>query len=71
MITNVLALWGIALLPVLMLLICWGIPIYLIYLFIRFLIQTDRERRKLRLEVGKLADEIQQLKQQLEKSQKG
>jgi hypothetical protein len=51
-------------------LICYGIPVFLIIYFIRFVIQTGKERRLMRLELGKLADELQQLKKELKSEHK-
>lgn len=41
------------------------LPILLIVLIIRSLIRNKREKKRLRLEVGKLADEVQQLQQEI------
>ena len=46
-------------------LITFGIPI----LVIRSLIRSKRENQKLRLEVGKLADEVQQIRKKNENKQ--
>ncbi len=40
------------------------IPVVLIILFVRYLVRSNKERRRLRLEVGKLADELEQLRKQ-------
>ena len=46
-------------------LVIFAIPVLLIVLSIRFVVQSDKEKRRLRLEVGKLADELEQLKKQM------
>jgi Sec-independent protein translocase protein TatA len=46
-------------------LITFGIPIWVI----RSLIRNQRENQKLRLEVGKLADEVQQIRKKNENKQ--
>lgn len=48
-------------------LIIVGVPIFLIIKFAR---RNIREKQKFRLEMGKLADEVQQLKSKIELSQK-
>jgi len=74
MINEILAYFAPGLFEVLIVivvsLLVFGIPAVLIFLFIRFIIQTKRERLKLRLEVGKLADELQQVKEQMETKDK-
>ena len=63
MIENVLAYWTPGpielLIIVIVALIAFGIPAFLTFLLVRFVIQTNKERRRLRLEVGKLADEVE------------
>jgi di/tricarboxylate transporter len=44
--------------------IFFGIPILLIILFVRYLVRSNKERRRLRLEVGNLADELEQMRKQ-------
>jgi len=46
----------------LVILIVFGVPILLIILFARFLLRNKRENVRLRLEVGKLADELEQMR---------
>ena len=48
----------------LIILISLGIPVLLIVLFFRFLLRNKRENVRLRLEVGKLADELEQVRKQ-------
>jgi len=40
------------------------IPILLIVLLVRYILRNKRENVRLRLEVGKLADELQQMREQ-------
>lgn len=49
---------------VLIILIVIGIPIFLIILFAKLLLRNKRENVRLRLEVGKLADELEQMRKQ-------
>jgi len=51
-------------LELLIILIYLGVPILLIILFVRYLVRSNKERRRLRLEVGKLADELEQVRKQ-------
>ena len=44
--------------------VVFGIPVVLIILFVKYLIRSNEERRRLRLEVGKLADELEQVRKQ-------
>jgi len=52
---------GISIAPLGVLLVC--VPLLGIIWLIRYLIRSDKERRRLRLEVGKLADEVHRLQQ--------
>lgn len=47
-----------------------GIPGLLIFLFVRYLSRSNKERQKLRLELGKLADELEQVRKQAEETKK-
>jgi len=49
-----------------MVLVIFGIPIVLIVLFVGYVIRSNKERQKIRLELGKLADEIEQMRKQRE-----
>ncbi|MBA7481679.1 hypothetical protein ES707_17153 [subsurface metagenome] len=44
--------------------IVFGVPVLLIILFARLLLRNKRENVRLRLEVGKLADELEQMRKQ-------
>ena len=50
----------------LIILVVFGIPVVLIVLFVKHLVRSNEERRRLRLEVGKLADELEQVRKQKE-----
>jgi uncharacterized membrane-anchored protein YhcB (DUF1043 family) len=43
-------------------LVVFGVPVLLIILFARLLLRNKRENVRLRLEVGKLADELEQMR---------
>ena len=64
MINNILAFWMPGPIEFLIILISLGIPVLLIILFFRFLLRNKRENVRLRLEVGKLADELEQVRKQ-------
>ena len=49
---------------VLIILIIFGIPVVLVIMFARLLLRNKRENIRLRLEVGKLADELEQMRKQ-------
>jgi len=48
------------------LLVIFGIPVVLIVLFVGYVIRSNKERQKIRLELGKLADELEQMRKQRE-----
>jgi hypothetical protein len=64
MINNSLAFWTPGPIEVLIILIYLGLPIYLIVKFYKLFSQNKRENVRLRLEVGKLADELEQMRKQ-------
>ncbi len=64
MINNILAFWMPGPWECIVILIVGGIPVLLIILFARFLLRNKRENVRLRLEVGKLADELEQVRKQ-------
>ena len=45
-------------------LVVWGIPVVLVVVFLRLLLRNKRENIRLRLDVGKLADELEQVRKQ-------
>ncbi len=57
-------------LELLIILFVWGIPVVLIVFVVRYALRTSRESRRLRLEVGKLADELEQMRKKAEDSEK-
>ena len=50
--------------------IAFGIPVLLVVLFVRYVLRSNRERRRLRLELGKLADELEQMRKQAKGDEK-
>lgn len=50
-------------------LIVFGIPVLLIVLAVRYALQSNKERRRLRLELGKLADELEKTREQVKGDQ--
>jgi uncharacterized membrane-anchored protein YhcB (DUF1043 family) len=52
-------------------LVVFGIPVLLIILFARLLLRNKRENVRLRLEVGKLADELEQMRKKAGGAEKG
>ena len=64
MVNNILAFWTPGPIEFLLILIFFGVPVLLIILFARFLLRNKRENVRLRLEVGKLADELEQMRKQ-------
>jgi len=51
-------------------LIVLGVPVVVIVFVVRYALRTGRESRRLRLEVGKLADELEQVRKQAKGVQK-
>ena len=51
-------------------LIVFGIPVLLIVLFVRYFLRNKRENIRLRMELGKLADELEQVRKQAEQNEK-
>ncbi len=66
-----LAFRGPGLAEVLIILIVYGIVIYFIVLLVRGGLRMKKEIQRLRLEVGKLADEFEQMRQKLGKEDAG
>ena len=46
----------------LVILIVFGVPVFIVVWIIRSLVRNKRENQRLRLEVGKLADELERLR---------
>ena len=61
---NILAFWAPGPWELLIILITCGIPAVLVIMFFRLLLRNKRENVRLRLEVGKLADELERLRKQ-------
>ena len=74
MTNEILAFWApgpIELIIILaMSLVVFVIPLIVVIVVVKSFISRGRENQRLRLEVGKLADELQQVRKQLEESQK-
>lgn len=70
MVNDILVFWTpgpLELLVILIIsLIVFGIPVLLIILLVRYALRNKRENVRLRLEVGKLADELEQMRKQKE-----
>jgi hypothetical protein len=61
---TMLAFGTIGVVEVLFVLIGFAIPIVLVILFFLLLLRNKKENIRLRLEVGKLADELEQMRKQ-------
>ena len=64
MIRDILAFWVPGPWEFLIIFIVFGVPVLLTILFARLLLRNKRENVRLRLEVGKLADELEQMRKQ-------
>ena len=71
MIRDILAFFVPGPWELIVILVVFGIPILLIILFARLLLRNKRENVRLRLEVSKLADELEQMRKQKEDDEKG
>jgi uncharacterized membrane-anchored protein YhcB (DUF1043 family) len=71
MINDILAIWTVGPVELIVMLIVLGIPVLLIVLFVRYLSRSNKERQRMRLELGKLADELEQVRKQAEGHRKG
>jgi len=69
MLGKCLAMWIPGPLELIVVLIVWVLPILVVIWIIRSLVRNKRENQRLRLEVGKLADELQQIRKQAEDKQ--
>lgn len=54
---------------ILVILVIFGIPIILIIVFLRLILRNKNENIRLRLEVGKLADELEKVRKQKDAEQ--
>ena len=64
MLYQFLGFWSIGAAELLIILVTLGIPVALIIIFVRILLRNKKENVRLRLEVGKLADELEQARKQ-------
>ncbi len=69
MISETLGFWTPGPIELVVIFITLGIPVLLVILFIRYLLRSKREHVRLRLELGKLADELEQVRKQAKGSQ--
>lgn len=51
--------------------IVFAIPIFLIFLAVRFISKGSKERQKLRMELGKLSEELERIRKQAKGSKRG
>ena len=70
MINEILAFWTPGPIELIIVFVFLGVPVLLIVLFVRYLLRNKRENVKLRLEVGKLADELEQVRKQTKGGEK-
>jgi len=71
MINNILAFMMLGPWELIVILVVFGIPVVLIVMFFRLLLRNKRENVRLRLEVGKLADELEQARKKAGGAEKG
>ena len=64
MINEVLSAWTPGPIELIVILIVFGIPVLLIVMFFKLVLRNKKENIRLRLEVGKLADELEQVRKQ-------
>ena len=70
MINDIFAFW-VGPLEWLVIIVTVGIPVLLIILFFRLFLRNRKENIRLRLEVGKLADELEQVRKKAQDGEKG
>jgi Flp pilus assembly protein TadB len=70
MANTIVSFWTLAPGALLIILIVLGVPVVVIVFVVRYALRTGRESRRLRLEVGKLADELAQMREQARGAQK-
>jgi len=71
MINTIIASWVTEPLGLLIILFLVGVPVVLFILFVKYLIRSNKERERLRFEMDKLADELEQARKQKEFNKKG
>ena len=64
MINCILGMWVPGIIEILIVLVVFGVPIILIIVFLKLLVRSRKEKIRLRLEVGKLANEIEKMRKQ-------
>jgi len=64
MINDIISFGASGLLELLIVFVIAGIYVFIIVLFLRLLLRSKKENIRLRLEVGKLADELEQVRKQ-------
>ena len=64
MINCILGMWVPGIIEILIVLVVFGVPIILIIVFLKLLVRSRKENIRLRLEVGKLANEIEKMRKQ-------
>lgn len=62
MVNTSLAVWTPGIIEIFMIIVILGAPIALIIWFIKMITKNKKENIRLRLEVGKLADELEKLR---------
>lgn len=62
MTNNALSFFAPGPIELLVILFVYGVPVVVIVLVVRYALRASRESRRLRLEVGKLADELEQMR---------
>ena len=66
MTNEILAMWSPGIPEMVVILIVFGIPVFIVVWIIRSLVRNKQENQRLRLEVGKLADELEKIRKQNE-----
>ena len=70
MFNDILAYWTPGPIEIIIVLIVFSIPVVLIVLAIKFVLKSKEERLKQRLEMGKIADELEQVRKKIEPNDK-
>jgi hypothetical protein len=71
MIADIVALWAPGPIELIVILVVWALPVLVVVWVVRHVLRSDRERRRLRLEVGKLADELERTRKQKDNQGEG
>ena len=67
---DILSLGMPGIFEILIIILIFAIPVTLIIIFSRSLLRSKKENVRLRLEVGKLADELEQMRKKTERDEK-